>query len=261
MTSRSKNAWINSFFLVVTLAINALGATGLINGLSQKEVSDRYLTLITPSPSTFSIWSVIYILLFASIIVMIVKKDDGYYQRAIDEVTGLFRISCLFNVAWIVAFSYLQITLSTLFIAGFVVTLSTICLRLLKIQEGGRFLLPLTFGLYAGWVFIATVVNVAAALVKLGFGGFGIGEEIWAAVTLGVAVMLVFLVLTKLRNVAFPLPAAWGFWGIYQFLISPEGFKGVYSLLQTVSLVGMVVLIGLAGFQFYRNRFHLLPGV
>ena len=50
-----KNAWINLIFLVVTLAINLLGAIGLINGFTQKQVSDMYVTLITPSPTTFSI--------------------------------------------------------------------------------------------------------------------------------------------------------------------------------------------------------------
>lgn len=53
----SKKAWINGLFLAVTLIINTLGALGLINGLSQKEISDMFVTLITPSPSTFSIWS------------------------------------------------------------------------------------------------------------------------------------------------------------------------------------------------------------
>lgn len=78
----SKKAWINGLFLAVTLVINTLGALGFINGLSQKEISDMFVTLITPSPSTFSIWSVIYSLLIISIIVMIVKKDDLYYKSA-----------------------------------------------------------------------------------------------------------------------------------------------------------------------------------
>ncbi|NCC17160.1 MAG: tryptophan-rich sensory protein, partial [Clostridia bacterium] len=72
MSSR-KNAWVNALFLMVTLGINTLGALGIINGLSQKEVSDMFPTLITPSPSTFSIWSVIYSLLIASVLVMIIK--------------------------------------------------------------------------------------------------------------------------------------------------------------------------------------------
>jgi hypothetical protein len=45
-----KKSWINLLFIVTTLIVNGIGAAGIINGLSQKEISDRYLTLITPSP-------------------------------------------------------------------------------------------------------------------------------------------------------------------------------------------------------------------
>ena len=164
-----------------------------------------YVTLITPSPATFSIWSVIYSLLLISVIVMIVKKDDLYYNSAIDQITVLFRISCIINIAWIIAFSYVQIELSVLFILGFVITLSLICQKLLKIKDGTRWLLPLSFGIYTGWLFIATVVNIAAALVKLNWNGFGIADDIWAIIILIIAILLVVVVLLKNRNAAFPL--------------------------------------------------------
>ena len=256
--SRTKNAWINGFFFIFTLVVNGLGAAGLISGFSQKEISDMYITLITPAPSTFSIWSVIYILLLTSIIVMIVKKDDPYYQKAIDGISGLFRLSCLLNIAWIVIFSFLMIELSSLFILGFVITLSVISRRLKKISDRRHFLLPLTFGLYTGWLFIATVVNVASALVKLEWSGFGIAPEIWSIITLAVAIILVLLVTLNLRNAVFPLPIAWAYFGIYSFLKAPEGFNGDYELLQTVSILGIIVLIGVAVLQLYRNKFSLL---
>lgn len=255
----TKKAWINGLFFIVTLAINTLGAIGLINGLSQKQISDMYVTLITPSPSTFSIWSVIYSLLLISMIVMIVKRNDPYYNRAIDQITVLFRISCILNIGWIVAFSYVQIELSVLFILGIAITLSLICHKLLKIQVRNHWLLPLSFGMYTGWLFIATLVNIATALVKLKWNGFGVADDIWAVVILIIAVVLIILVLMKIRNAVFPLPVAWAYFGIYQYLNSPEGFKGEFGLLQTISLVGMAMLIAVAGIQFYRNRFSILP--
>ena len=257
--SRVKNAWINGLFLIVTLIFNGLGAFGIINGLSQKEISDRYTTLITPDPSAFSIWSVIYTLLLISIIVMIVKKDDVYYQKSIEKISTLFRISCILNILWIVTFSYLQIALSTLFILGFAVILSLICIRLIKINDGKHFLLPLAFGMYAGWLFIASVVNIAAALVKANWNGFGIAPDIWASIILIIAIILVLIVMRSVRNVIFPLPIAWAYFGIYKFLRSPVGFKGQFSTLQSVSLVGIAVLIIISVFQFYRNHFALIP--
>jgi len=256
---KSKKAWINLAALVVTLIVNALGAIGLINGLSQKEISDRYVTLITPSPSTFGIWSVIYSLLIISAIFLIIKSNDLYFRQTMDRITVLFRISCLLNIAWIISFSFVLVELSVLFIFALVVTLSLICGKLLKTQDRKRLLLPLTFGLYTGWLFIATVVNIAAALVKQNWNGFGIADNVWAIIVLIVAVLLVVLVQLKNKNAAFPLPIAWAYFGIYQFLKAPEGFSGEYRLLQLTALLGMVVLIGAAAIQLYRNRFSLLP--
>lgn len=239
--------------------VNALGALGFINGLSQKEISDKYLTLITPSPSTFSIWSVIYVLLLVSIIALIVKKDDLYYQNAIDKITTLFRISCILNIIWIVTFSYLQVELSTLFILGFAIILSLICLKLREINDEKHLLLPLTFGMYTGWLLIATVVNVSAALVKLKWNGFGIAPEIWASSILIIAIALVFIVIRSNRNSVLPLPVAWAYFGIYKFLKAPEGFKGEFENLQTVAILGMIILIFISVFQFYQNNFSVLP--
>ena len=133
---------------MVTLIINTFGALGLINGLSQKEISDMYVTLITPSPATFRIWSVIYTLLIISVIMMIVKKDTPYYKDALNQISRLFIISCIFNIGWIITFSYILIELSVVLIFAFVITLSLICQKLLKINDGKHFLLPLTFGIY-----------------------------------------------------------------------------------------------------------------
>lgn len=256
--NKSKKALLNALFLVITLGVNTLGALGYINGLSQKAISDMYITLITPSPSTFSIWGIIYSLLIVSIIVLIIKQDDIYYQKVIDKISPLFWFSCLLNIAWIVSFSYVLLEVSLLFILLFVITLALICRQLLQMQER-NILLPLTFGLYTGWLFIASVVNAAAVLVKLNWNGFGISIEILAIMTLVISLILVFLVNTQLKNAVFPLPVAWAFFGIREFLSSPNGFNGEYGLLQIVALVGMAVLISLAAIQFYINRFTLIP--
>jgi translocator protein len=254
-----KKAWVNLIILVVTLIVNTLGALGLINGLSQKQISDMYLTLITPGPSTFSIWSVIYTLLIISILVMLLKKRDPYYQSAVNEISLLFWISCILNIAWIITFSFIQIELSALFILGFVIVLFLICQKLIKIQKSKRWLLPLTFGIYTGWLIIATVVNIAAGLVKINWDGFGIIDYNWGIIILIISVLLVFFLLLKNHNAAFPLPIAWAYFGIYQFLKAPEGFNGEFAFLQTTALIGMLVLICLAAIQLYRNHFTLLP--
>jgi hypothetical protein len=253
-----KKSWINLLFIVTTLIVNGIGAAGIINGLSQKEISDRYLTLITPNPMTFSIWSLIYIFLIISVITMIVRKKDLYYQNALEEISVLFWISSVFNMVWIVFFSFELIVLSSLFIFAFLINLSLIGIKLRKIHQKGRVLLPITFGLYTGWLMIATVVNIAASLVKIEWNGFGIEHEILAAVTLFIAILLVYLVQRNNKNAIFPLPIAWAYFGIYQFLISPEGFNDVYNLLEMTCIIGLGILLVLSGAQFYSNKFEVI---
>ena len=257
MTTKKK-AWLNGGLFITTLIVNALGALGFINGLSQKDISDKYLTLITPAPTTFSIWSVIYILLAISIVLMIFKSEDRYYKTAIEKTSGLFIFSCVLNIAWIVFFSYLQLLLSTVFILLFSVTLALICTRLLEIGDKKHFLLPLTFGLYGGWVFIASVVNIAATLVKWDWNGFGLSPEVLASGTLIVAILMVFYVTSQIHNAVFPLPIAWAYFGINMFLRSSTGFNGKFVILEWVSLIGIVLYLVMSAFQFYKNQFKLV---
>lgn len=257
MKTKTK-AWVNLVLLGLTLIVNAMGAFGLINDLSQREVSDMYPTLITPAPSTFSIWSVIYTFLIISIIVLLVKYKDPYYGRAVDEISYLFWVSCLLNIVWIVTFSYNLIGLSTLFIFGFLLVMVFIVKKVGKIQKKRRWLLPVTFGLYAGWLFIATVVNIAAWLVKIEWNGFGIADETWASIILLVAVGLTLFVLLDIKNAIFPVPIAWAYFGIYNYLLSPEGYQGEYNVLQIVALIGIVLLVGIAAIQFYKNHYKVM---
>lgn len=256
--NRLTKAWINLILLVITLVVNGLGAFGVFNGLSQKAVSDMYLTLITPAPSTFSIWGVIYTLLIISMVVMIIKNKDDYYGSAIDKISFLFWLSCGLNIIWIICFSYTQIGLSTLFIFAFVITLTFIVKQIGKIQTKQHWLLPAAFGMYTGWLFIATVINTAAWFVKLQLDVFSKSPEIWSVIILVVAVGLTVMVVFNTKNAMFPMPIAWGYFGIYQFLMAPTGFKGEYYFLPIIALLGIVFLITLAGIQFYRNQYRLM---
>ncbi|GEK88252.1 TspO and MBR related proteins [Alkalibacterium putridalgicola] len=258
MKTKTK-AWISAGLLVLTLIVNAMGAFGWINDMSQQEVSDMYPTLITPAPSTFSIWSVIYTLLIISIIVMLIRYNDSYYEEAIEEISYLFWLSCFLNIIWIITFSYILIGLSTLFIFAFLIVMVLIVKRVGKIQKKRRWLLPITFGLYSGWLFIATVVNISAWLVKIEWNGFGIAEEVWAVIILLIAVGLTAFVLFSTENAIFPIPIAWAYFGIYNKLISPEGYQGDYTALQYTALIGIVLLIGLAAIQFYKNHYKIMP--
>lgn len=252
-----KKIGLNTIFFILTLVVNTLGGLGIINDMSQSDVSDKYFTLITPAGFTFSIWSVIYGLIAVSLVVLYLRRETSYYQRVLDKITPLFILTSVLNMAWIVLFSYELVELSTLFIFAYTIVLSLICKQLLAINDRKHFLLPLTFGLNTGWLMIATIVNVASSLVKLEWNGFGLSDDLWGMIILLVGILIVVFVTTQTHNAAIPLPIAWAYFGIHQSLATEH--PGDYGILQLIAIIGLVVLIGVAAIQLYKNEYFILP--
>ena len=258
MTTRAK-ASIMFVVYLLTIVVNTLGAMGYINDMSQKAVSDRYQTLITPAPFTFAIWGLIYLLVAALLLYLIVRAREQGVARVTDALMPLFIVSCVLEAGWIVAFSYLQIELSTLLIALLLVTLTTLCLRLRAVGHPAGQFAPLVFGIYAGWVMIATVANIALMLVKLRWDAFGIAHETWAAVILAVAVLLKLAVNARLKNAVFSLPIAWAYAGIFYIHYSTADYAGQYRIVLWVSLIGGILLLAIAVGRFLANGRAVIP--
>lgn len=252
MNSRKKSL-ISLMLFLLTLVVNFLGSQGYINGNSQKDVSDKYLTLITPAPSTFAIWGLIYVLLLAFIIRMFISWKQPYYQKLTHKISPLLWLSFLFNMLWIVAFSYEWIGLSLAFIAGLLVSLCLICL-IIGYGRADKWFPRLVMGIYTGWLVIATLANVALFLVKIQWQGLGISQIIWAMIMLGIGIALAILLSFGLKNPFLPWPIAWAYFGIYRFHKSMEGFGGIYPQISTVALIGIGILLIVSPILFIRKE-------
>lgn len=256
MKLNRKNKGIVSIVLfAITFMINMLGSSGFINGLNQKDISDKFNTLITPAGFTFSIWGIIYLLLFILLLIVFLKRDEKYYVSIINQTTYLFWFSCAFNALWIIAFSYELIGLSVVVILGLCFSLLLILKKLVAINKNGYFLAPLVFGIYSGWVFIASFVNIALFLnyLNLSFGNLSI-ERIYV-VLLIIAVSLAMLLKNYHKNAIFNLPIAWGFFGILKAL----ELKGIDKPIFNVLFVGIILLVLKSAFDFYRNNYSIIP--
>ena len=258
MNTKTK-AWLNLALFLLTIGVNALGAFGIINGMSQKEVSDAYPTLITPSPSTFSIWGVIYLLLLISLVYMIVKNREEKTAKLIDTVSAPFWVASAANMLWIITFSFQWIGISTLLILLLVISLAVLNSRLRAPDGLGQKVNALAFGLYNGWLIVATVVNVSAFLVQIKWNGFGLAPDAWAVVILIVALLLSSLIQMRLRNAALTLPLAWAYYGIWQEHQAAGKFAGMYPAIVTATLVIAAAYVLIAVAVFFLNGRCLLP--
>lgn len=240
-----KLALSNLVMLLLVFVFNFLTGTGMINDLSQADISAMYPTKITPAGFAFSIWGVIYTLVLISILWMLYKHKESDVSEVIQSIGWWFNISSLANILWTVTFSYLKLPLSTVLIVILLLALVFILMNLSKLDFKLNALFPLTFGLYTGWVMIATVVNIAASLVQVGWNGFNISEVMWANIILIVALAIVFFVTYRTSNAIVPLPVAWAYFAIYSAEAS------------MVALVGVFVLVIISAYQLYINKYSL----
>ena len=69
-------------------------------------------------------------------------------------------------------------------------------------------------GLYLGWVSVATIANISAALYAAGWGGWGISAEWWGVIVLFVGAALAFAGLAREGDGVFAGVFVWAFAGI-----------------------------------------------
>lgn len=208
--------WGNIAAFIITLAINGLASTTFLNGRTTAQVSDLYSNPITPAGYVFAIWGIIYALLFVFVIYQALPKQKNKpFQK---QISALFILSSVFNVAWIFLWQYDYITVSVVMILSLLATLIAIYIRL----GIGKSNAPLTeklcvylpFSVYLGWITIASIADVAAALVSVRWDGFGLSAQTWAIVAMSIALIATLAVIFARRDIAYSLVIDWAIAGI-----------------------------------------------
>lgn len=244
-----------ALFLLMVL-VNVLGVKGVFNGMSQEAVSAKYPTMITPAGYAFSIWSLIYLLLTASVTFQLFHRKDTTTGQVTHTISYWFWISCLCNMLWIVLFSYDYIGLAALASFAMVYAVLTILLQLRNLQLFRFHLIhPVAFSIYGGWLFVATVINVAAFLVKKNFHHVLMADYLWAIFTIFIATGLVLWVERKIQNTLFLLPVFWAYSAIYSKLMSTESIPDTRYLPYALLICLVVVAVNFyLRFRAYGNR-------
>lgn len=213
---------LNLIGFLLVLLLNTLANALPLNGYNTGELSDRYPNFFVPAGFTFSIWGVIYLLL----IVFIVYQLRSWWKKQdvdlsfVQKIGPWFFISCLANASWILAWHYLQVTLSLLIMLIILGSLIIIYLRLgigesSPAPSANKWAVRLPFSIYLGWITVATIANVTTLLVDNGWQGGAIAHISWAAIMIVVAGLIGILILVKKADVGFVLVLIWAFYGIY----------------------------------------------
>ena len=196
---------------LAVIALNIVAATGRLNGVTPAEISAKYPTVITPAGWAFSIWSSIYLGLLAfSIFQMLPSRIASF-----SELRVPYLVSCLLNAVWILLWHKFYIGLDAVVLLALVIVLLSISAKLRRSDSFvGAILSKGVFGLYAGWVTVASLVNLVVYIVSTGLQMSVTDWDLIGIPVLAIAIAASIFVRIRLRNFVYPLPIAWAAAGI-----------------------------------------------
>ena len=217
--------------------------------MNTAQISDSNPTLITPAGYVFSIWGIIYVLLGIFVIFQALprQKEKEYTKK----IGWLFVLSCIINIAWLFLWQYRLLSLSVVLMFLLLATLILIYLRLgigkspVTLRE--RLAIHVPFSVYLGWITIASIANVSAALVSVNWNGFGISPEIWASLIVIVALLIALLVVATRKDIAYGLVIVWALIGI---AVKQSGNQNIVMLTEASAII---VLLSLPATFFLRK--------
>lgn len=203
-------------------------------------------------PATYvftTIWPVIYAgLIGLGIFFALPANRDN---PRLNAAAPWLMINIALNALWVWVFG-MEAFVSTLPIMFALVAVTLIAYNKLAIGQtpvsGWERWLQIPFSIYFAWLTVATVANIAAALISVGWNGFGISAEVWALVMLLVgAALAVFLYSRLHRDVVILLTYAYAYLGII------VRYSDV-TLVLVGAAVGLLIVGGLAVYHFINRR-------
>lgn len=240
-----KNLIIKIITLVSYLGmvlVNALANLLPINGIDTGAVSDSYPNLFAPAGMTFSIWGVIYLLLFIYTIYQFNFKGRG--NEVILRQVGIYLIiTSVLNIAWIFSWHHDLTGLCVLLIVTILIFLIKIAqfLDKQKLSWTEKLIIQTPFSIYFGWITVATIANITVFLVSINWNGFGISDYIWTIIILFVGAGIGLGRILKGKDIAYGLVLIWAYFGIYTKHIT--FFEGQYKNIITSILVCIFLFV------------------
>jgi hypothetical protein len=207
---------LNVIALVGVIIVNYLANALPINGIKTNVISDKNANEFAPAGITFSIWGVIYSLLIAVVIWQFLKNSSAK-EEAIEKISPLFILNCILNSLWLFLWHYELLALSVIVMLGILFTLlrlNTVISYDLSSNLANRTLLKAAFGVYLGWICIATIANITTWLVSINWNAFGLSPTFWTGGIIGVGALIAALTTWRKRNLFIGVAVVWAFLGI-----------------------------------------------
>jgi hypothetical protein len=244
--------------VILTIIVNGVANLLPIGGKNTGELSDNIPNLFVPAGITFAIWGIIYVLiiLFAIYLAKDIFKKEKTTKPFLEKISFLFILASLANIIWIFLWHYEQIVLSLLAMILLFFSLLMIYLRLNigieKVSMREKLFIHVPISVYIGWITVATIANVTAVLVTIGWDGFGISEQIWTILIIIVSAIITILILVTRKDYAYSAVIVWALIGIYIKRAADDPVYGIQSQIAYTALIALLVILVIAILSFFQ---------
>lgn len=209
-------------------------------------------TLLAPAARAFSIWSVIYTGLLAYVVWQWLPANTASPRAR--RIGWLSALSMALNGAWLLVTQSDAAWLSVVVILALAATLGELVRRLGETRRGRpteRIVLDLAFGLYLGWVSVASLANVTAVLVAAGVNPAGEVAEFWAVGVLALGAVLGVVLAERLGG-RFSVAGAMA-WGLGWIAVGRLTGAPSSELTGVAAAIAAAVVLTAAGLVWLRR--------
>jgi hypothetical protein len=224
---------------IVVIFVNYLSNALPLNGVTQKDLSDKYTSLFTPAAFTFSIWGVIYLALAGFVIYQALPAQRN--NALVSKVSKLFIISCFANIIWLFAWHYEFVAVSLLVMFGILASIVAIYRTLgINIREATwkeHLFLHLPFSMYTGWITVATMANTSVLQNSMGLDNALTDATTWTLLKLAVVAVIGAIVVLRRHDYIFGLVIAWAAFGIMSKQVDTPIVAGAAMMLVVVAIL------------------------
>ena len=245
MNKDTQRQFLNIVATVFMLVVNGLANALPLNGHTTGSISDRFAVYFVPAGYVFSIWGVIYVLLLAYTVYQALPSQRQ--NEALRRIGLLPALSSILNGVWIFMWHYELFPLTLVVMAGLLLTLIAIYLRLgiglAPANAAVRWCLHIPYSVYLGWITVATVANVTQLLFMLNWNGFGLGPVAWAVVMLAVGALITGAMILTRRDIAYTLVIVWAYAGIVVKQSATTAVAGTAAVVAVVALIAIVLVV------------------
>jgi len=232
---------LNILAFVVGLGFNAVPWAGTNIG----DISAKYPVSITPAGYAFLVWGLIYFALGVFLVWQVLprNRENKVVKK---DINVIFIVAMAFQSAWVPAFCYEKLLLSSIFMLGIYISLLVLYVRL-NLSKNATKLLRTPFSFWFSWISVANLINITITL-KYQFGSTTFASEQWSEIVIIAASLIASLFTLGLIDLPYGGVAIWALIGI---------FIANYS--QSINLVAIVCIVFVcAAFMWALFRMTLL---